>query len=301
VGVYNGGNEPLTVSNYAISGTSFAFAAPSSNRCTKGIVLAPGSFCQLGVTETAPHAGTFAGTVTFTSNTLNTTATTQTVALSGFVYGPYVTPSSASVTFLPQLANTTSADRAINLTNNGDLYSAFIGTPTSSNSAFAVTLGTCTSELAVGSSCRLEVTFTPTAATSYSGTLTVPISSSGGGSWPSLTINVSGSGTWVKFSPASTNFGSQVVGTTSAAKIISLINEGTTTVDITSIAITGTDPGDFTLTSNPCGSSLAGGAHCNIQVTFTPATTGTRTAEVSVSDNSGGSPQTATLGGTGTP
>ncbi len=300
VSMYNGGNESLTVSNITLSGTSFALAAASSDPCKKGSVLAPGAFCQVAVTMTAPHAGTFSGTVTFTSNSLNTTATKQTVALTGFVYGPYVTASPASVSFPPQLVNTTSATKSVTLTNNGDLYAAFIGTPTSSNSAFAVGIGTCTSELAVGSTCTLSVTFTPTAPQSYTGTVTVPIGSSGGGSWPSLTFNVSGSGTWMELSPKSENFGNEVVGTTSAPKKIELINKGSTAVNITSISITGADASDFAETNN-CGSGVAGGGNCVIKVTFTPSTTGKRTAQVSVSDNSGGSPQTATLEGNGTP
>jgi hypothetical protein len=300
VSIYNGGNESLTVSNVTISGTSFALAAPSSDPCKKGIVLAPGSFCQVAVTTTPSHAGTFSGTVTFTSNSLNTTATKQTVALSAFVYGPYVTASPASVSFPPQLAGTTSAAKAVTLSNNGDLYSAFIGTPSSSNPAFTATIGTCTSELAVGSTCKLSVTFDPTAAQSYTGTITVPIGSNGGGSWPALTFNVSGSGTWMEFSPKGENFGDQAVGTTGAAKNIELINKGSTAVNITSISVTGADASEFPEITN-CGSSVAGGGHCYIQVTFKPSTTGTQTAEVSVSDNSGGSPQTAGLEGTGTP
>jgi len=300
VGMYNGGNQNLTVSNITISGTSFALAAASASPCKKGIVLAPGSLCQVAVTMTAPHAGTFSGTVTFTSNSLNTTATKQNVALSGFVYGPYVTPSPASVVFAPQLVNTTSTVKTVTLTNNGDLYAAIISTPTSSNPAFTVGIGTCTGQLAVGSSCKLSVTFTPTAATSYTGTLTVPINSTGGGTWPSLTINVSGSGTWMVLSPSGENFGNQTVGTTSSPRNISLINKGTTTVSISGITLAGPNPGDFAEITN-CGSTLAAGAHCVVQVTFTPTTTGSRTAQVGVSDNSGGSPQTAGLIGNGTP
>jgi hypothetical protein len=300
VSVYNGGNESLTISGIAISGTSFALSVASSDPCKKGTVLAPGSFCQVGVTMDPPHAGTFSGTVTFTSNTLNTTATKQTVALSGYVYGPYVTASPASVSFPPQLVNTTSATKSITLTNNGDLYAAFIGTPSSSNPAFIVGIGTCTSELAVGASCTLSATFTPSAPQSYTGTVTVSIGSSGGGSWPALTFPISGSGTWMELSPATTNFGNQTDGTTSAPKNVELINKGTTAVSITGISITGADAAEFAETSN-CHSSLAGGGHCIIQVTFTPSTTGKQTAQLSVSDNSGGTPQTATLEGNGTP
>lgn len=300
VSVYNGGNELLDISNITLSGTSFALAAASSDPCSKSTAIAPGAFCQIGVTMDPPHAGTFSGTVTITTNSLNKAGTKQTVALSGYVYGPYVTASPSSVVFPPQLVETTSSSKSVTLTNNGDLYSAIIGTPTSNNSAFTVGIGTCTSELAVGSHCTLSVTFTPAAPQSYTGTVTVPIGSSGGGSWPALTFSVKGSGTWMELTPKAENFGNQAVGTTSAAKNIELINKGTTSVSITSIGITGADASDFAET-NSCGSSVAGGGHCIIKVTFTPSTTGKLSAQLSVSDNSGGSPQTATLEGTGTP
>lgn len=299
--VYNGGNESLTVSNFALAGTSFALASASTSPCKKGSVLAPGSLCNVAVTMTAPHAGTYAGTVTVTSNSLNTTATKQTVALSGFVYGPYVTPTPASLTFAPQVVNTTSSAKGVVLKNSGDLYSAELGTPVSSNSAFKVEIGTCTVEIAPGSTCEVGVTFTPTGATSYSGTVTIPVSGSGGGGpWPSVVFAVNGSGTYVQLSPKTTNFGSQVENTKSAPKNITLTNTGSTTVNISSIGLAGTDPGDFAEVTN-CGSTVTAGGKCVIQVTFTPLATGTRTAEVSVSDNSGGSPQTAALEGTGTP
>ena len=195
VSIYNGGNKPLTLASFTRSGsTAFAIVAAATNPCAKGKVIAPGSYCQIGVTMTAPHAGTFSGTVTFTSNSLNTTSTAQTVALSGFVYGVWAVPSPKSLSFPPQVINTTSATMNVTLTNDGDLYSAFFGTPVSSNPVFTVGLGTCTVFVAVGSSCELDVTFTPTAVQAYSGTVTVPVSSNGGGTTPSVTFNVKGTG-----------------------------------------------------------------------------------------------------------
>jgi len=194
VSIYNGGNKALTVSSFAHTGPAFALVTASMKPCTKGIVIAPGSYCQVGVTMTAPHAGIYSGTVTFTSNSLNTTSTTQTVALSGFVYGVYMVPSPKSLTFAPQVVGTTSAAKNVTLTNEGDLYAAFIGTPVSSSPVFNAALGTCTVSIPVGSSCKLSVTFTPTAAQAYSGTVTVPVSSGGGGITPSLTFTVSGTG-----------------------------------------------------------------------------------------------------------
>ena len=77
-----------------------------------------------------------------------------------------------------------------------------------------------------------------------------------------------------------------------------LVNAGNATLSISGITIGGTNPGDFAQT-NSCSSSLAAGASCAISVTFTPPTTGSRSASLSVIDNATGSPQTVSLTGTG--
>lgn len=195
VSMYNGGNKPLTIASIVRSGsTAFALQVAATKPCKAGTVLAPGAYCQVAATLTAPHAGTFSGTITFTSNTLNSASTAQTVALSGFVYGVFMTASPTSVAFPSQVVNTTSAVKHVTLTNHGDLYAAAVGSPVSSSPVFDVGLGTCTVSVPVGSSCQLTVTFTPTAVQAYSGTVTVPLSSGGGGVTPSVTFKVSGTG-----------------------------------------------------------------------------------------------------------
>jgi hypothetical protein len=202
VSMYNGGNKALTIASIVRSGSAaFAMEVASTKPCKNGIVLAPGAYCQVAATMTAPHAGTFSGTITFTSNTLNSTSTAQTVALSGFVYGVFMTATPASVAFPSQVVNTTSAVKHVTLTNHGDLYAAFVGTPVSSSPVFNAGLGTCTVSIPVGSSCQLTVTFTPTAVQAYSGTVTVPLSSGGGGITPSVTFKVSGSGVAAALDP----------------------------------------------------------------------------------------------------
>jgi hypothetical protein len=103
----------------------------------------------------------------------------------------------------------------------------------------------------------------------------------------------------VQLVPTKLNFGTQPVGTRSLAKRIVLTNKGDIAVNITKISITGADAGDFAETSN-CGKSVASGASCFIKVTFKPLAQGKRTADVSVYDNGGGSPQKVGLIGTGT-
>jgi probable HAF family extracellular repeat protein len=100
-------------------------------------------------------------------------------------------------------------------------------------------------------------------------------------------------------SPTSLTFSAQALGTTSPAKTVTLKNTGTATLTIVAVAITGTDAGDFAQT-HTCGSSLAPGASCGIRVTFKPSASGTRTADLSVTDNAAGTPQHVPLSGIGT-
>lgn len=107
----------------------------------------------------------------------------------------------------------------------------------------------------------------------------------------------------VSLSPTSLTFASQSTGTTSAPQTITATNAGTASLFFNNVAIGGADPLDFTIVDNQCiGTTLAVGASCTVSVTFSPTTTGTRTTNVTYTDNAPNSPQTATLtgGGTGT-
>jgi len=97
-------------------------------------------------------------------------------------------------------------------------------------------------------------------------------------------------------SPTATSltFADQDVGTTSAAQSVTLGNTGTATLHIDSIATTG----DFAQVST-CGSSVATGANCTINVTFTAPSVGNFTGTLSITDNAAGSPQSVSLSGTG--
>jgi len=242
VAIYNGGNESLTLSNITIAGTGFAMQAASMDNCVTEVAIPPGALCQVAVTLTPPHAGIFSGTLALTSNSLNTT-TTQNVALSGFVYGVYVTPSPDPLAFGYQAVDTTSAERMVTLTNNGDLYSATIGTPSSSDPAFAPTLGTCATSLAVGSSCQLGVTFAPTATQAYSGTVTLQTSSSGGGPNQTVTFTVSGTSVVPSVSDGGTEASTGADGSADAADGSPDASDASSTTTTSEEASTGTHDG----------------------------------------------------------
>jgi hypothetical protein len=112
-------------------------------------------------------------------------------------------------------------------------------------------------------------------------------------------VPLTGTSTFVQLTPTKLNFGTQPVGTRSLPKRIAVTNKGDAAVNIAKISITGTDAGDFAETNN-CGKQLASGASCFVKVTFKPQAKGKRTADVSIDDDGGGSPQKAALSGTGT-
>jgi hypothetical protein len=96
-------------------------------------------------------------------------------------------------------------------------------------------------------------------------------------------------------SPVSLSFSPQAAGTTSASKAVTLKNTSASSVTISSITATG----NFGVASKTCGSSLAAGATCKVNVTFTPSLGGALTGSLAISDSAPDSPQTVALSGTG--
>jgi hypothetical protein len=102
-------------------------------------------------------------------------------------------------------------------------------------------------------------------------------------------------------SPASVNFGNQIVGAAAGAMTETLTNSATTDMLINSIVIspTAANTGEFKQTSTTCGASLAPQASCEVNIAFTPGQPGPRTAVLSITDDTAGSPQSVGLTGIG--
>jgi hypothetical protein len=115
----------------------------------------------------------------------------------------------------------------------------------------------------------------------------------GGSPTASLSVNALPN---ANLSAVSISFGSQVVGESIAGPAITLSNPGSAELRIVGISVAS----PFTATST-CGSSLAVGATCMINVTFTPTTEGDFTSKVAIADNAEGSPQMVALSGIGVP
>lgn len=97
-------------------------------------------------------------------------------------------------------------------------------------------------------------------------------------------------------------FTDQVVGSTSASQPITVTNTGSASLVFPPNAVTfsGPNAGDFALGSNTCsGATIAAGASCTVQVTFSPSAVETESASLNFADNGSTSPQVAGLTGSG--
>src|SRR5580658_2210537 len=206
----------------------------------------------------------------------------------GLTYSP------ASLKFPRQAVGTTSAPRAVTATNAFPLAVTVDKVKTSGD--FAQT-NAC-STLAPGATCTVNVTFTPTAPGTQKGKLTIADSAP----YSPQKVSLTGSGSDIELSVTRLNLGSRAVGSTSKAKPVTATNVGTALVTFTGsgIVLAGADPGDFVISANTCGPSLASDTNCTVSIEFKPTATGTRTATLEFNDDGGASPQTVALTGNGT-
>jgi hypothetical protein len=278
--VSNNSTAAVTISAAALGGTDAAqFAVAATGTCVGLTSLAAGASCTGGVSFQPSTAGAKSATLTVGSATAAVTGT----AVVGSVT---LTPSPLA---FPSTGVGTSASLVLTVTNSGtvtvDASSASLGgtNPTE----FSLGASTCTAALAPGSACTRVVIFAPLSIGAKSATLSIA------GASVSLT------GTAVNplvISPTSANFGNVGVGTASPATAFTVTNVGSVATSLPAAAITGTDATQFVLpgTGSCLGStSLAAGASCTVNASFSPTSAGTKNATISVGNAS------ASLIGTG--
>ena len=298
VTVSNSGPGALVVAGVSfvgLNGTDFS----QTNNCET--TLASGSSCTINVIFTPAAMGPRAVDLTFmTSDPANTQLY---VPLSGNGISPVLGLTPTALLFGNQPVNVSSTTpltvTVSNSAGTAPLTITSIGIAGANATDFSQTQ-TCSTTLpatiAVGASCTINVSFTPGAAGARQATLTV------GAATPAVQQSVALSGTGAVpnalLLTTSILFTNQIVNTTSAGHAVTLSNTGLAPLTISSISITGANAADFAQI-NACGASLAAGSSCTITVTFKPLARGSRSATLTVADNSTGSTQTTALNGTG--
>src|SRR6266478_5983185 len=207
--------------------------------------------------------------------------------------GPAVSLSASALNFKKVGIGMTSAPQTVTLTNVGSA-TLNISSITASGD-FSISNNTCGATVAAGANCAVSVTFTPTKKGVRNGTLTFTDNAPDS---PQI-VALKGTGQSITLSPTSLNFGTVAVGNTSPQKNVTVTNVGTTTVTFTGFVFAGTAAGDYLISANTCGATIAPGANCSVGVEFKPTTTGKRAAKLNVKNDGGGSPASASLTGTG--
>jgi hypothetical protein len=187
----------------------------------------------------------------------------------------------------------TSSPLSVTLTNVGsDPLTIFSITATGDYQIFS---NTCSTSVAPGANCVIDVTFTPTKKGARSGILTF----SDDAPDSPQTVSLKGTGQSIAVSPPTLNFGTVSLGNTSAAQDVTVTNVGTATVTFTGTAFAGVAAADYLISSNTCGATLAAGANCTISIEFQPTKNGTRNAKLNIKNNGGGSPSSVSVTGIG--
>jgi hypothetical protein len=281
--VSNTGGVQATLQAPAISG-DFAISA---NTC--GATLAPSTGCTVAVIFTPTASGSRSGVLSISGST-----GTQTAALMGIGASPATDGlSPLALTFAPQQILATSGPQSVTLTNTGDNALTLIAVQVSGGNF--TEMNGCGVALSGHSSCKIAVASTPGAVGPTSGVLTVS------DQFRSQTVTLNGSGLappGVSLSPpAGLTFAPTGVTLTSSPQTLRLSNEGGSPLALSGVTVIG----DFSIpsASNTCGSTVAAGTACTLQVVFAPTVGGARTGSLSVGDNASGSPQVIPLQGVG--
>jgi hypothetical protein len=219
--------------------------------------------------------------------------------LTAAVVQAQMTVSPASLTFGNQAVGTASGMQTVSVTNSGNtpliisqIDISLAQLPLGPQAEFTETDNCVGSTIAIGSNCTISVRFIPAATGYRTATLTIYSNVAGG----QATVALSGTGTpasAVVLTPVSVSFPQTAVGASSAAINVTISNTGSSSVTLQAPTVTG----DFAITANTCGASLASQTGCTVAIVFRPTTSGTSQGTLTVVDDAG--TQTAALSGTG--
>jgi hypothetical protein len=289
----NTGDQAITFNSATITGTSATSFLVTSNGCT---TLQANQTCNISVSSTPLAAGVLTAALSI-SDTASGSPQTIPLAADGEPAAPALSASATNVNFGLGVVGVTSAATQITMTNTSSspvTITFSVAGPNASD--FVVTSNTCTGALAGSASCTLKVAFDATALGLRAAGLRFKI---GTVSQDVLVAGFGSSSTQLLTLESAVDFGLATVGASSPQNAVAIQNTGAVPVSITGYSFAGTNPTEFSVASTSCGSQLAAGAICDVNLIFTPAGPNERTASLRVADSATGSPQSVGLSGVG--
>ena len=287
---------PPSPTTYTASfNTQYQLTTQASPSADGTVTPASGSYFASGatipVTATAKAGFTFSNW-TSTGGTFDSTTAASTnfhmPAAPATVTGNFTTAAQPQVTLNPTSVNfgnvylNTMVSQEITVQNTGNaplIFTSITLTGKNGGGMFRVQ-NSCPKTLAVGHTCDVVVYFTASQIGPRTNTLSFFDNAPGSPQQVGFTATVINP--VASFNPTPVNFGTVKQGHSKKINV-TITNTGTTQLTINSISITGADMGDFGQVNN-C-TSLAPNHACSVAVTFTPTTTGSRSADLTVMDN----------------
>jgi hypothetical protein len=266
--VTNTGGSSVAISQVGISGTGFSLSG-----ITAPLTLTAGQSATFNVTFSPQSAASASGNVTITSNAPNPTLT---IPLSGTGVAPGALGANPASLAFGSVAVGSKQPLSETVTNTGG-SSVTISQVGISGTGFSLSGITAPVTLTAGQSATFSVTFNPLSAGSVTGNLTI----TSNGSNPTLTIPLSGTGFApgaLGSNPSSLAFGSVTVGSNKSVSE-TVTNTGGSSVTISQIGISGTG---FSLSGITAPVTLTAGQSTTFTVTFTPASAGSLTGNVTI-------------------
>ena len=283
----NKGTGTVTVSKVAIAGTYFSFSG-----VTLPTTIAPGKSVVVRITFAPKANGTYAGTLSVTSNG---SASPISIALTGLCIDAQISVIPTSISFGSVPVGVTNT-QTVTIRNPSATHlivrQASVTGTGFSESGIALPL-----IIAPSGSSTFTVKYSPTSAASTTGTLTL---ASDAAATPTLKVALSGTGTGqtrlLSANPASVGFGTVTVKSTANHTIV-LTNNGNASLSISNVSVTGAG---FSESGLGVPLSLAAGQSTSFSAYFDPAAAGALSGTVSITSNATNSPTTIALAGTGT-
>lgn len=278
----NTGDQPLTLIAAQTTAADYAVV----NNC--GPKLDAHSICTLAVTFSPLSQGQIPGALTVSDQ-----FRVQTVALTGTgLAPPLAVLAPTTLGFPATIPGQSSAAQTVTVTNAGGGQLAVSRTSTIGD--FTATEGCTKALLGNGTSCAIQVAFSPTVVGTASGVLTIFGNMPGG----QATVPLAGKGVaaaTIVLLPTSVDFGKITLGASSQAQNITISNTGGAAATLQTPVISGS--ADFRVSASTCGATLPADTGCTVAIVFTPSASGVVNATFSIADSTG--TQTASLTGTG--
>lgn len=292
--ILNTGSQKITIESVASSASQFVVTGPALP-----FILHPGQGASFQVVFRPTSIGTFSGTVSVQFNRYSRGAKTIPVSGTGVAAAQsspqsILSPSSSALNLGSVLVGS-NASQSLALTNTGSA-SVTISQVAITGSGFTVGGFSVPLTLAAGQSISLPVAFSPAAAGSVTGSVSVVSNASNSPAIVTLTASGVAQTRLLSQSASTLSFGNILVGSSSGTQTISLTNTGNSSLTISQVSVAGTA---FTANAFALPLTLAAGQSVSLSAAFAPAAPGNVSGSISIVSNATNSPSTILLSGAG--